>query len=71
VVTILSAAELEAVSGGVQALEKIKCTATVSISPNMSCTGSAADFWGVGVAAFNQLQTWGGQLGGWIYDVTH
>lgn len=63
--------ELEAVSGGVQPADRIKCKATASASPSLVCEGSLADFWGVAVNAFNGLQEAGGKLGIWVYDVTH
>jgi hypothetical protein len=71
-VTIESAEELAAVSGGVDdnPLHNIKCTVSVSPTP-LSCTGSLDDFRGLVVAAFNGLQGWGTQLGGWIYETTH
>lgn len=69
--TIESVEELEAVSGGVQPADRVKCKATVSVSPSLVCEGSISDFWGVAVQAFNGLQEAGGRLGIWIYDVTH
>lgn len=70
-ITIESLAELEAVSGGVQPADRIKCKATVSVGPSLQCEGSLSDFWGVAVDAFNALQKAGGDLGSWFYDVTH
>lgn len=69
-ITIESAAELAAVSGGVAPLSNIACKVSISSNP-LSCSGSAQDFLEVGFGAFDQLQSWGGQLGSWLYDVTH
>jgi hypothetical protein len=58
-----TAEELEAVSGG-----KIMCTGSFR---GFSCTGSAQEWGNVAFGAFDQLQSWGSDLGIAIYDWTH
>lgn len=55
--------EIAEVSGG-----KIMCTIS---NRGVSCTGSASEWGSVLFSAFDQLQTWGGELGCAIYDWTH
>lgn len=70
-ITIESVEQLEAVSGGMQAADRIKCKATASQSPSLECEFTAGDIGRVIGAVFNELNIIGGKLGIWLYDVTH
>jgi hypothetical protein len=61
--------ELAAVGGGRPGNSRLTCT--VGIPSGVSCTGSAQAWGEVAFAAFDQLQSWGGDLGRAIYDWTH
>jgi hypothetical protein len=60
--------ELAAVGGG-RLGNGLECT--LGFPSGFSCTGSAKAWGEVAFGAFDQLQSWGGDLGRTIYDWTH
>ncbi|MDQ1831459.1 hypothetical protein [Massilia scottii] len=54
---------LNAIGGG-----ELSCSVSTK---EVGCTGSPADFRNAISSGFNQLQSWGGSFGRWLYDMVH